>query len=301
MRGETPWVCLAVLVGNSCLLAAGLYEHLVGNCSAGLSRYIMRNTMNPNFRFLRSLGVYGTMRYLLERVRCKLFGERKIYRIWSKYSHTPLTVRRGTSDLNVFKQIFQEVEYSCLDDVKDVKLVVDCGANVGYSSVYFLNRFPSCKVIAIEPDSGNFSILNENIRKYSDRIKVLNAGIWSSNSNLKISDNVYRDGKEWAVQVEECPVGAPGSIKAIDINTILKESGFDRISILKMDIEGAEAIVFAADTSGWIGKVDNMVIELHDDSHFGPATNLVLDKMSTEGRFRVSRSGELTVFMSCFY
>ena len=46
-----------------------------------------------------------------------------------------LFVRRGSSDLDVFDQIFIQNEYGCLDDLTDVRFVIDCGANVGYSSV----------------------------------------------------------------------------------------------------------------------------------------------------------------------
>jgi hypothetical protein len=43
----------------------------------------------------------------------------------------------GSSDLHVFRQIFVEREYGCLDDLADVRLIIDCGANAGYSSGSF--------------------------------------------------------------------------------------------------------------------------------------------------------------------
>jgi hypothetical protein len=50
----------------------------------------------------------------------------------------------------------------------------------------------------------------------------------------------------------------------LDIGTILDRSGFDRISILKMDIEGAERLVFESNYERWLSRVDNMVIDLED-------------------------------------
>lgn len=55
------------------------------------------------------------------------------------------------------------------------------------------------------------------------------------------------------------------TITGVNIGTLLNNSGFDRISILKIDIEGAEAIIFSSDYESWIGKVENLVIELHND------------------------------------
>jgi hypothetical protein len=50
----------------------------------------------------------------------------------------------------------------------------------------------------------------------------------------------------------------------VDIPTLLKQSGSDRIGILKLDIEGTERFVSSQGADKWIDRVDIMVIELHD-------------------------------------
>src|SRR5437763_12648309 len=62
--------------------------------------------------------------------------------VWmrSRYASHPLGGRVHTSDGKVFYQVFARLEYSCVDERKDVKLIIDCGANVRYSSAYFLSR-----------------------------------------------------------------------------------------------------------------------------------------------------------------
>ena len=108
----------------------------------------------------------------------------------------------------------------------------------------------------------------------------------------------YRDGREWTVQVRECKPGEEAEMQATDVGTLLKESGLDRISILKIDIEGAEAVVFAHNYEYWLQYVDNMVIELHDDSFFGKASDIVLNTINSGRSFNISQSGELTVCKS---
>src|ERR1700722_1799095 len=50
---------------------------------------------------------------------------------------------RGSSDMDVFNQIFVEDEYACVRDIDSPALIFDLGANVGYSTAYFLNAFPA--------------------------------------------------------------------------------------------------------------------------------------------------------------
>jgi FkbM family methyltransferase len=248
---------------------------------------------------ISNLGWLQMTVYMGQKLRCLLFNKTSPYTLMSKNSQFSLMCRPNTSDRDVFKQIFIEREYSCLDDLSNVDLVIDCGANVGYSSAYFLTRFPKCKVICVEPDLSNFEILEKNLAPYKERVNLICSGIWSHTADLKILEEPYKDGREWAVQVRECKSGEIPEMQAVDIGTLLRESGQNKISILKMDIEGAEAVVFANNYESWLSRVDNMVMEIHDDSSFGKASDIVLNAVSSVQSFNISRSGELTVFKTC--
>ena len=64
--------------------------------------------------------------------------------------------------------------------------------------------------------------------------------------------------------MEEVNEPTPSSFRAYTVDEILDESGFDRIDILKIDIEGAEKEVFEGDVGRWISRVNLLVLELHD-------------------------------------
>lgn len=202
----------------------------------------------------------------------------------------PLAARSHTSDGQVFYQVFARLEYACADDMADVSLIIDCGANVGYSSAYFLSKFPHAKLIAIEPDPANFKILQRNLEPFGSRVRLIQSGIWSHSCGLVISEEKYGDGREWAIQVRETKPGETPQMTAVDIGTLLRESGQSRISILKIDIERAEAIVFASNFESWIDKVDNLVIELHDEE----CQRIFFKAIEGQG-FEIYHSGELTV------
>jgi hypothetical protein len=109
-----------------------------------------------------------------------------------------------------------------------------------------------------------------------------------------IEEEPYRDGREWTRQVRPARTGERAELRGVDIASLLRSSGHETISVLKIDVEGAEAVVFAENYESWLGSVEVIVAELHDDSKFGDA-NAAFARAITDREFAVSLSGELTV------
>jgi FkbM family methyltransferase len=238
---------------------------------------------------MANLGLSHYILYKLQQVRWRCFNVNHPVSLRSRYAAFPLKCRPNTSDRAVFFHIFVEREYECLDDLPDAKLIIDCGAYVGYSSAYFLSRFPNSHVIAVEPDPDNFEILQANLKPYKRRYRAIRSAVWSRPKELALSKQ-FRDGREWSRSVKEVVDGEKSTLLATDIGTLLRDSGYDRISILKIDIEGAEATVFSFNYENWITKVDNIVIELHSEE----CACLFRKAISSED-FSISHCGELTV------
>ena len=187
------------------------------------------------------------------------------YTLRTNASRFPLHCRVNSSDPYVFYQVFMEQEYAILKDLKNVRLIIDCGANVGYSAAYFLTLYPEAKLIAVEPDSANFAILERNMKPYGDRVQLHMAGIWSHTTGLTVCRGTYRDGAEWSTQVRASLPDETPDVQAIDIGTLLQQSGHQQIDMLKIDIERSEAVVFSENYAEWLGKTRNLAIEIHDD------------------------------------
>jgi FkbM family methyltransferase len=257
------------------------------------TRRLKPRTRWRRFRTVVSaLGLRSALAFLLyPRLRR---GRASTYLIHPRRALHPVSVRSGSSDIDAFRQIFVDREYACLDDLRDVRLVVDCGANVGYSSAYFLSQFPNCQVIAVEPDADNFAMLRRNLAAYGPRATAIRAGVWSHPARLIVSAESYRDGREWARQVRLCRPDEEADIDGVDVASILAGSGHARISLLKVDVEGAEAVVFAENYADWLHRVDAIAIELHDDSVFGNGSDVFRSAIRGQG-FHVSENGELTI------
>jgi FkbM family methyltransferase len=247
--------------------------------------------------FGRIVGPSATLRYHLTRkIARTLSGLGVDSRAWLSrlrvrgYPH-PVRMRPGTSDLHTFQQIFIAREYDCLGEVElsgeDPVFIVDCGANVGYASVYFLNKYKNAHVVAVEPDRDNFEVCRKNLAPFGARARVIRSAIWTHRASLKLLRLAGRE-TEWGIRVEEANADE-ADLEGTTIAAILEESGFSAIDLLKVDIEGAEAAIFAGDHE-WLGDVKNIAIELHGED----CKRSFFEAM---GRYRydLSTSGELTV------
>lgn len=176
-----------------------------------------------------------------------------------------LFLRKNSTDYKVFYQVFIQEIYKLNNLVFEPELVIDGGANVGFSSLYFSSAFPSATIISIEPDEGNFKMLEKNTSK-EKRIEAIQKAIWSKNKKLVVLSN--NDG-EWGKTVKESDnVAEKNIVSSISINEIVDRFELKKIDIVKLDIEGAEKEVFEKDLE-WLEKTALIIIEIHNNIYPG--------------------------------
>lgn len=172
----------------------------------------------------------------------------------------PVYLRRATSDIKAFEQVFLDKGYNYPFEF-EVKTIIDCGANVGLASVFFINKYSKAKIIALEPEKGNFDIAKQNVLQYPD-ITILQNGVWHKNAFLEINDR-FKTGNWGFICTETETPGASG-VQAVSINEIMKTYKIDEIDILKIDIEGSEMEVFSQGYETWLPKTKAIMLEIHD-------------------------------------
>ena len=180
----------------------------------------------------------------------------------------PLAFRPNTSDKWLIGKIFNEQEYNFKIANFEPRLILDCGANVGYSVAYFANKYPQARIFAVEPEPLNFKMLTYNTH-FFDNVTCINSAIWYREGYIKILPDM--PGNTLAFMTEDTTVDDPEALKTITISKLFADSDFDEIDLLKIDIEGAEREVFddIANPDEWLPKVKIMVIELHDRMKVG--------------------------------
>ncbi len=247
------------------------------------------------FRRLREIGAPALLLWFLLRLKRSLglpWPER--CRVHPRQVIHPFDVRLGgSSDLDVFTQIFVELEYSCLRGLKNISLVLDLGANVGYSSAYLLSCFPDSRVLAVEPDDRNVEVCRANLKPYGDRALVVHGAVWSECTRLDVSKGTYGDGREWATQVLQSPDGSAGDVEGWDVSSLIDMAGNANVDLLKVDIERAELAVFGETAKKWLPEVRNICIELH-----GPDCAEAFFSALAGFDYELAYSGELTICRS---
>lgn len=183
-----------------------------------------------------------------------------------------------------------EREYQPLENIGRLSLILDLGANVGYSAAYFLSRFPNSRVFAVEPDSRNVELCRLNLLPFRDRAVVIHGAVWSKPALLSIGNGTFGDGREWATQVVPTPAGQEGKVKGWDVASLLSMTGADYIDLLKIDIEGSEIEVFGESATEWLPRIRNLCIELH-----GPECSERFFKTMSGFEYFCEHSGELVI------
>src|SRR5262249_921728 len=158
--------------------------------------------------------------------------------------------------------VLADREYGALGRLAAPKFIVDCGANIGCASLFFLKEDPAAYVIAVESDRDNYEMCLKNLGPAGDRVKVVHGAGWGGKVRV-VSEK--GEGGEWSNTVRPCRPGETGDIDGVTIDEVLNNSPYDRIDILKIDIEGAEKFLFDETCDQWLARTNNLAIELHDD------------------------------------
>jgi FkbM family methyltransferase len=148
---------------------------------------------------------------------------------------------------------------------RPVRVIVDGGANIGMETIRMRHFHRGARVLAVEPDPGNYSILKTNAGQDKDYIETLPKGLWSSDTSLRILPGPTNEG----FSVHPAKPGEAADLEAVTMNTILAQVGGE-IDVLKMDIEGAEYEVFSHNTA-WVEHVKAFIFECPDRDHPGAA------------------------------
>lgn len=159
----------------------------------------------------------------------------------------------AASFLFMHGEIFEQQIYSFRAS-SDEPYIIDGGANIGLSVLYFKSLYPKSRVLAFEPDEEVYSVLKRNIEESGyENIEVVRRALWSSETTLSFMQEGADGGR---IAQGQDPEGK--SIRTVRLRDYLDR----RVDFLKLDIEGAETEVLT-DCADLLGNVENLFVEYH--------------------------------------
>jgi FkbM family methyltransferase len=204
--------------------------------------------------FTRKLTLQSAISYLLWRARDREGTIDLAFRSGARFQLRASDAINN--DFGVFYEIFVH-DYYRRDALiqNEIRLIVDLGANVGASVLYFLHQYPRCRVIAIEPHPAHVAQLEHNLVVDGTRSRVeihgKAAGAWARPMGLtdsKTSSSLTEDYFSNTLRVE-----------VMDIFPVLLGQHID---LLKMDVESGEYELLADDRFAML-EIDAIVMEWH--------------------------------------
>ncbi len=180
--------------------------------------------------------------------------------------------RGSRADLGVIEQMFKNQDYSLnrlrrRDELHSrlqaivsgghKPLIIDAGANIGASAVWFASNYPHSHIVALEPDGENFALLRDNTKGLD--VDLRNVAVGSIDGRVTVTDP--GEG-EWGYRTS---IDSNGSCELISMNALVDEKTKKGYSpfIVKIDIEGGESNLFEQQTD-WVQQFPILIVELHD-------------------------------------
>jgi FkbM family methyltransferase len=214
-------------------------------------------------------------------------------------------IRPTSSDAHTFIQVFSKREYDLsgrgqflrvaaayqrILDAGQTPIIIDAGANVGAASIWFAKQFPMARVLAVEPDAANAEVCRLNTSSLPN-VKVIEAAIGSACGRVTLSNPTKQ---AWAIQTTRSDIG---EVTVSTIPELVRDMQKPaKIFVVKIDIEGFEADLFANNTQ-WVDEPEVIMIELHDWLFPGKGTSRNVQREMATRSFEVLISGEILIYV----
>lgn len=218
-----------------------------------------------------------------------ILGKRQYRKLKSVPRYTPTVTKIFNNELyaNDACTLLADLQGILLDGVyefessSDKPIIIDCGSNIGISVIYFKKYFPNSLIYAFEPDPDLFTLLNKNIINFNLKgVIPEQKAIWINNSGISFKQEGGHSGTIVSNLKNEEDESTLITVSSVKLRSFLRK--FDRIDMLKMDIEGAENEVIL-DCESDLKRCDHIFIEYHSPEDSSQKLHYLLALLSGLG------------------
>lgn len=188
----------------------------------------------------------------------KILQSQHVYKIKIKMESGNPLIHYRIQDVPLIFEIFQNKIYNIKRVTQNRGHIIDLGANIGLTSLYFSGVYGSTNpIISVEPSRQNNKLLELNLDLYT-HITTIPTAV----SNTDGVASFYDDGLGYNSKLDDSG-DSTYEISTISMATLISNQNIEEIEVLKIDIEGAEEVLFEGDID-WLRIVKNVIIEIHN-------------------------------------
>ena len=155
-----------------------------------------------------------------------------------------------------------------------IRTVVDLGANIGLSTLYWARRFPAARIVAVEMDPDNAARVRELIDANQLNAEVVQMAV--AGAAGEVCYRRHPSHSRHRLEPGDTGGGEQVRVPAITLAGLLDHLGLDQVDLLKVDIEGAEQHLLDG-VIEWASRVRVMLLELHHNIDYPAARKTVTD------------------------
>jgi FkbM family methyltransferase len=164
---------------------------------------------------------------------------------------------------------------------------LDLGANYGQFSAAIVERF-KCKCVAVEPSPEPFAAIQCN-----SQISKLQLAV--SDRNGQCDFHVAPDSTASSMMQRDAASIETVTVRTTTLADLLEQLGWDRVDLVKVDIEGAEIPMLNACPDDALRRIGQLSVEFHDFNGVTPSRDVeaTLNRLRDIGfqSVRMSRVG----------
>ena len=186
----------------------------------------------------------------------------RLWKVSLRHFDRPVELSLSAPYAGAFKGVFLDEEYRCSSLLPVAPLrILDLGANIGMGTISFACQFPAARMVCVEPDPRNLSLLQQNLQANSVQALVVAAAVGAAPGHL----NLRFGADPTCSALESSPMHQLQGTTSVDVTTIpalLLKAGWDSVDLLKVDIEGSEDELLSQN-NGWLSQVGAVILEIH--------------------------------------
>jgi FkbM family methyltransferase len=156
-------------------------------------------------------------------------------------------------------------DHFMINDFEKSPVIVDLGAGKGEFTERILEKYPSSRIILVEPNPSMFRELTKKFEKQNN-VEILEAAVGNEENNyckFYLSKNWMANSLNKSL-IAEKDIQGEITVRIVTLEDVFSLFHLEKIDLLKVDIEGEEWNVFENFSKHDFERIQQISVEFHD-------------------------------------